>query len=182
MVVLGRIVGPYGVRGWVHIHPFGDDPLAWKAMSGWWLSKDEGAPAVAWREYSLRDCRLHGDGLVACFMGIEDRNGAEALQGLYMGAPREALPKPSADEFYWVDLLGLEVVNAEGESYGTVVRLLETGANQVLVVHAAAGESGNAKNAAGERVRERLIPFIANVVQDVDQAHSVIRVAWGADW
>lgn len=166
MIVLGRIVAPFGVQGWVHIHPFGDDPASWRRMSRWWLSRDPGGQD--WRALDLLDLKPHGDGWVACFYGIADRAGAEGLKGLYVGSPREDLPRPEDGEYYWADLIGLAVLNEQGEALGSVVSLLETGANDVLVVR------------DGEH--ERLLPFIDQVVKGVDKAAGRIRVDWGSDW
>ena len=166
MVVLGRIVAPYGIAGWVRIHPFGDDPASWRGMSSWWLGASAEGPE--WSPRELKGLRFHGKGLVAKFAGVDDRSAAEKLDGLYVGAPRDALPQTAADEFYWGDLVGLAVENESGEALGTVDSLIEAGANQVLVVR------------DGEV--ERLLPFVADVVKDVAVAAGRIRVAWGKDW
>lgn len=168
MIVLGRIKAPYGVRGWVRIHPFGDDPLSWERMPTWWLSLDAEAPLAQWQAFGLRACRLQGGDLVAAFDGVEDRTAAERLQGMYFGAPRESLPETDRDEYYWSDLIGLRVENGDGFALGVVEELIETGANQVLVVRK-----------DGE---ERLLPFIGAVVKDVDLAAGRILVDWAADW
>ena len=166
MVVLGRIVAPYGIKGWVRIHPFGDDPAAWRGMRTWWLGGS--AEGDQWFPRELEDLRMQGNGLVAKLSGCDDRGAAEGLDGLYVAAPREDLPPPAEDEFYWADLVGLEVVNEADESLGKVDSLIETGANDVLVVR-------HGKD-------ERLLPFIAQVVKDVDRAAGRIRVAWQKDW
>ncbi|CAB1369690.1 ribosome maturation factor RimM [Denitratisoma oestradiolicum] len=166
MIVLGRIVAPFGVQGWVHLHPFGDDPASWRRMSRWWLGSDpEGDD---WRPLDLLGLKPHGDGWVAGFYGIADRVGAESLKGLYLGAPREDLPRPDEGEYYWADLIGLAVVNEQGETLGRVDSLIETGANDVLVVM------------DGEQ--KRLLPFIDQVVKSVDAAAGCIHVDWGSDW
>lgn len=171
MIVLGRIVAPFGVQGWVKIHPFGDDPVEWRKMPQWWLCAEDGAPAERWKPYTLKACRAHGKGLVAAFGEVPDRNAAEAIDGWYIGAPREALPKPAEDEYYWGDLVGLEVFNEAGTRLGVVDGLLSTGAHDVLQVKDEAQNGG-----------ERLIPFVAAYVLDVDLAARRIRVAWGEDW
>ena len=93
MIVMGRIVAPFGVQGWVKVHPFGDDPLSWKRMPRWWLSADDAAAEADWQAHTLRGCRQHGKGLIAAFEGIADRNAAETLQGQYIAAPRDAMPE-----------------------------------------------------------------------------------------
>ena len=102
MVVLGRIVAPFGVRGWVKVRPFGDDPAAWAAMPSWWLGVD--ADGDQWQPAELQSFRPHGALWVAKFAGIDDRTAAEGLDGRYVAAPREALPATEDGEYYWSDL------------------------------------------------------------------------------
>ena len=99
---------------------------------------------------------------------MPDRTAAEAVDGFYVAVPREALPKPDKDEYYWADLIGLEVWNTQDVRLGTVSGLLSTGAHDVLQV-----QDGEV---------ERLIPFVASYVTDVDVAVRRIRVEWEADW
>lgn len=166
MIVLGRIVAPYGVRGWLKIHPLADDPDAWGNMAQWWLGID--GEGEVWQPYPLEALRRHGASWIAKLGGVDDRDAAERLDGRYVAAPREAMPQTGQDEYYWTDLIGLAVVNEQGESLGKVESLLETGAHQVLVVRN--GDS------------ERLLPFVSQVVKDVDIGDRRIRVAWQADW
>lgn len=168
MIVLGRIVAPFGIQGWVKVHPFGDDPLAWRKMPQWWVSPEDSEDAARWRPLTLRGCRMQGKALVAAFSEVADRTAAEALEGLYIGAPREALPAPAADEYYWADLVGLRVENRGGEALGTVSGLLTTGVHDVLQV--VDGET------------ERLIPFVATYVDGVELEAKLIRVDWQKDW
>lgn len=163
MIVLGRITAPFGVHGWLKVHPFGDDPESWMRMPRWWLGRDE-----SWQAYALKDCTPHGKGLVARIEGIDDRSAAEKLSGMFVGAPREALPKTAKDEFYWADLVGLEVVNLADEQLGRVADLLTGGAHDVLCVR--------------DGDNERLLPFVATVVKKVDLAGRKIRVDWASDW
>ena len=165
IVVLGRLADPYGMQGWLRLYPFGDDPLAWGKMPVWWVGT-KGGP---WCEYGLKALKAHGDGLVVLLDGVPDRTAAEAMKGLLVGAPRAALPKTDEDEFYWVDLVGLDVVNAAGERLGEVAGLIETGANDVLRV-------------VGDDGVERLLPFVSAVVQAVEREAGRIRVEWGSDW
>lgn len=168
MIVLGRIVAPFGVQGWLRVHPFGDDPEAWRKMPQWWLSGDADAPAESWKARGLEAVKRHGDGVVAKLAGIDDRDASEALGSCYFGAPREALPVPEKDEYYWNDLVGLAVVNLQNQPLGRVKSLIETGANEVLVV--------------GDGEHERLLPFVEQVVKTVDVPGGTIRVDWDGDW
>jgi 16S rRNA processing protein RimM len=170
MIVLGRIVAPYGLHGWVKVHPFGDGSDAWPGMSRWWLAKD--AEKADWREVKLIGAKVHGRGLVARLEGVDDRTAAENLEGFYIAAPREVLPETADGEYYWADLIGLKVENVAGTPLGEVVKLLETGANAVLVV----------SEGDGEMKRERLLPFVAQVVKEVDVAGGRVRVEWDGDW
>ena len=168
IIVLGRLVEPYGVRGWMHLQVYGDDPLSWKDLPVWQVGKESGA----WQDYELQGLKAHGDGFVVAFAGVADRTGAEALKGMLVGAPRAVLPAVPEDEYYWADLIGLDVVNRAGESLGKVAGLIETGASDVLRVLDAD---------AAEPV-ERLLPFVAAVVGKVDVAAGVIHVDWERDW
>jgi 16S rRNA processing protein RimM len=165
IVVLGRLADPYGIRGWLWLYPFGDDPLAWAEMPVWWISR-EGEP---WRECGLKGLKAHANGLVVLLDGVADRSGAESMKGVLVGAPRDALPVTEMNEFYWTDLIGLDVVNSADERLGKVVGLIETGANAVLRV-------------VGDDKTERLLPFVSAVVLTVEKEAGQIRVEWGSDW
>lgn len=168
MIVMGRIVAPFGVKGWVRVAPYGDEPETWGSMPRWWISTDEDAPEDAWKPVELLECKPHGTGLVATFKEAPDRNAAEALKGWFVGAPRDALPDPGEETYYWADLIGLAVVNKDGEHFGEVAGLLSTGAHDVLRV------------VEGEE--ERLIPFVATYALDVNMQARRITVDWQKDW
>jgi len=166
MIVLGRITAPFGVHGWLKVHPFGDDPAAWISMPQWWLGAND--ETGAWQASKLKGCKLHGDGLIVLFEGLDSRTAAETMIGLYVAAPRADLPKVARDEYYWSDLIGLDVLNLADEPLGQVEKLLSTGAHEVLCLRD--GET------------ERLLPFVATVVKDVDLGKRCIRVDWARDW
>lgn len=168
IVVLGKIVAPYGLRGAVKVHPFADDPVAWSKLPHWWLGR-EGQTASEWKQTRLLRCKDRGDLLIAELACLPDRNASEAAQGYFVGVPREAMPATGEDEFYWADLLGLEVVNTHDERLGTVLGLIETSANDVLRV----GDEGQ---------KERLLPFVGTVVLDVNLQARRMRVDWESDW
>ena len=165
IVVLGRLADPYGILGWIWLFPFGDDPLTWAEAPRWWVAK-EGEP---WRECGLKGLKVHGNGLVVSLDCIPDRTTAESMKGVLVGLPRDVLPATKTDEFYWSELIGLQVINAQGEVLGRVDGLLETGANSVLRVIA-------------DDKTERLLPFVASVVLTVERDDGLIRVEWGSDW
>jgi 16S rRNA processing protein RimM len=164
MIVMGKIVAAHGIRGWVKIQPYTEylDSLA--DYETWWLGGDK----HAWREQEIEYCEAHNKVLAAKFAGCDDRNAAERLKGMLIAVPRSSMPPEDENEYYWTDLIGLEVVNLKGEKLGTVETLMETGANDVLCVRGEAGQI--------------LIPFIEQVVQEVDKAGKIIRVDWEADY
>ena len=168
MVVLGKIVAPSGLQGAVKVHPFADDPAAWAKLPKWWLGREGDDPAC-WRPEKLRRCRYREGLLVAEFESIADRNASEAAKGLLVGVPRNELPPTGENEYYWADLVGLEVVNSHDQSLGHVLGLIETPGNNVLRVGDAEGD-------------ERLLPFVGAVVLDVDLPGRCVRVDWEADW
>ncbi|MEM6640805.1 MAG: ribosome maturation factor RimM [Pseudomonadota bacterium] len=159
-VVVGRVAGVYGVRGWVRVQSY-TQPIENLLDYGPWLLTLRG-------EVTLAEGRAHGKGLIARLDGIDDRDAAGALVGQDISVARDALPATDEGEYYWNDLIGLRVINRDGASLGEVVRLIETGAHDVLVTQ-------------GER--ERLIPYaLGAVVDEVDLPNGLIRVDWGADF
>jgi 16S rRNA processing protein RimM len=159
---MGRIAAPFGVKGWVRIQPDTTAPGSLLAYKTWWIGSDGD-----WRETAVAEAKVHGSSLAARLEGFQDRDAAAALRGKSIAVPRSQLPKARDDEYYWVDLLGLRVVNGEGQELGSIAQILQTGANDVLVVQ-------------GER--ERLIPFIADVIREVDTTAGVVRVEWSAEY
>lgn len=171
MIVLGQITAPYGVKGWVRLHPFGDDPDSWRSMKCWWVGHD-GQNSFDWRTYQLQDFRLQGKDWVVKLSGVDSRDAAEALKGQLVGAPRSELPATEPGEYYWADLIGLKVINEQQEALGCIAELIESGAHAVLVVRA--GE--------GDQAVERLLPFVGQVVKEVNVAGGQVIVDWGSDW
>lgn len=168
IVVLGKIVGPYGLRGAVKVHPFADDPSNWAKLPYWWVGQEGSAPGV-WRQTRLLKCNLRGSSLVAELECLPDRTASEAARGVLVGVPRVDLPPAAKGEYYWADLIGLDVINARGIVLGQVLGLIETPANDVLRV----GDGAKA---------EQLLPFVATVVLDVDVAAGKVCVDWESDW
>lgn len=164
MVVMGRIAAAHGIQGWVKVQPYTGELDSLVDYSTWWLGNEQ----QGWRELDVLKSAVQGKSVVAQLMGCHDRNTAEKYKGLLIAVPRSRLPQPEEDEYYWSDLIGLEVVTPTGESLGKVENLLDTGANQVLCVRGAE--------------KEILIPFIAQVIQQVDLEGKVIRADWAADY
>lgn len=165
----GHIAAAFGIKGWVKVH---SDTAPRENILGyrpWYLLRNG-----RWEQVEVAEGQAHGKGVIARLRGVEDRNAAELLAGLEIGIAASALPKPKRGEYYWRDLVGLEVVNAEGVLLGVVDHLLETGANDVMAVHPCAGSVDEAR---------RLVPWVmGQVVQRVDLGARRILVDWQADW
>ena len=162
LLPMGRIIGAFGIRGWVKIQPFTVTPDGLLRYRTWWIENDG-----SWCPCEVEKAQVQGQAVTAKLVGCDDREAAALYRGREVAVRRSELPQARENEFYWADLIGLKVVNTQGEDLGGVARVLETGANDVLVV---------------EGDRERLIPFIEEVVQQVDLAGGVIRVDWGSDY
>lgn len=161
-IVLGRVVGVHGVKGWIKIESFTRPREGIFEYGSWNLGTKEG-----WTTYEVGSGRPQGPGLVAHLHGVSDRDQARSLVGAQIAIARDQLPPAGEDEVYWADLEGCEVVNRDGEILGVVSHLLETGANDVLVVR----DGG-----------ERLIPYVGDFIDEVDLEAKVIRVDWDKDF
>lgn len=162
---MGRVSAPFGVKGWVRVQPFTETVDGLKPYATWWLNS-----AAGWQEVKVQALEVHTADVVAKLAGCEDRDAAAALKGTVVAVSRAEFPPAQQGEFYWADLVGLSVKNSEGLDLGVVTSMLETGANDVMVVR------------LGLDGEERLIPFIAEVVKRVDMAARLIEVEWGADY
>ena len=172
VVTLGRIVGLFGVRGWVKVHSYTRPPQAILEYDVWLLGKQDD-----WREEQLSEGHQQGRGIVAHLTGTDSREQATALVGADIGVPLRRLPALAQGEYYWVELEGLQVVNLEGVTLGVVSHLLETGANDVIVV---VPEVRSATGAIAGK--DRLIPYVPEVVKQVDLETGILRVDWAADY
>lgn len=171
MVVMGRIIGPFGVSGWVKVFPYTEYVDGLLDYPVWWIGKGDGD----WREVNVAGSEVHGSILTAALEHCDDRTAATRLKGMQVAVPRSRLPalsKSGKDGYYWSDLIGLEVVNLQNEELGKVTGLIETGANDVLQVQSPVKEGGG----------ERLIPFISQVIISVDLGAGRIIVDWGMDY
>lgn len=168
IVVVGRVRGPYGIQGWLHVAAF-TDPVDNLAGYRPWLLADE-RQQNRWREAVVEELRPHKQGFVVRFQGIEDRTAAESLKGALIGVPEAALPAAGTGEYYWRDLVGARVIDQRGVELGRVTGLLETGAHDVLVIDPGDGASD-----------ELLIPFHSRYVLAVNPGAQEIRVDWDID-
>lgn len=159
---MGRIAAPFGIKGWIKVQPYSEDPGTLMDFVSWRVGRGEQQA-----HYTVETVQDHGKALVAKLAGIDDRDAAYALRGQEISVAKRDLPPPEENEFYWSDLIGLTVVNREGIELGKVDSLMEGGANDLLVVKGA---------------REHLIPFVAAFVGKVDLAVGTIEVDWGEDY
>jgi 16S rRNA processing protein RimM len=159
---MGRVAAPYAVKGWIKVQPFTEYLDSLLDYPVWHLGR-----AGRWQPYQVLEAKVHGKHLVASLEAVADRNAAQALAGMEVAVPRDEMPEADEGEYYWDELVGLEVINLAGEDLGRVEGLLETGAHDVLQV-------------AGER--QRLIPFTAPILVEVDLESGRIVVDWGSDY
>jgi len=201
-VEVGRVVDAWGVKGGIKVMPFSSDPQALFCTKKWFLRPAEvavgavvrpGASAGAVtkplsavaaaaqaarlnapRFLQVTSAREQGDIVVATCEGLDNRNAAEALKGARVFVSRSAFPTPDDGEFYWIDLIGLDVSNPQGEALGRVVDLIDTGPNSVLRLEGEAGADG--------KPVERLIPFVSAYILSVSLADKRIVADWGLDY
>ena len=171
-VIVGKIGAPYGVCGWFKVFSY-TEPVDNLLNYDPWYIKVFALPgsvgdADSWSIAPVSEAKTHGKGLIAKFKGCENRDDAARLTGREIAIQRNQLPPAGKDEYYWSDLQGLAVVTSDGTSLGVVDHLLETGANDVLVVK-------------GER--ERLIPYVLGpIVTSVDLESGILQVDWDPEF
>ena len=159
MVVMGCVRAPHGLKGWVKVQPFTQEIEGLLDYPEWWLG-GEGQ----WQQHRIVESAVHGSMVVARLDGFTDRDAAAGLRGRDVAVPRAAMPENREGEFYWNDLLGMEVSDRNACKIGLVAKILETGANTVLVV------------VQGDK--ELLVPFIQNVIVNVDMKARQLVVDW----
>lgn len=165
-VVLGKVGAPYGIKGWLKLTPYTDDPEGIFDYESLLVHVDG-----QWQVQKVTDWRRHNNGIVLKFEGVEDRDQAQLLTHAELAVLADQLPELDEQEYYWRDLIGMNVLNESGYQMGAVVDMLETGSNDVLVVKA------KSNDAFGKH--ERLIPFIdEQVIKAVDQQEKQILVDW----
>ena len=196
-IEVGRVLGAWGIKGGIKVLPFAADPQALISAKRWFLKPAESAkpsaaaaPANVLRSavaktpaqkaalaaplpvaLHVKGVRDQGDAIVCTAPEIPDRDAAEAMKGVRVFVSRSTFPKTDDGEFYWVDLIGLAVVNREQAALGEVVGLIDTGPHCVLRVQP-----------ADPAADERLIPFVEAYVDSVDMPGRRILVDWGLDF
>ncbi|MDX1802787.1 MAG: ribosome maturation factor RimM [Alcanivorax sp.] len=169
MTVVGRLLGPYGVKGWVKVYSYTDPMENLSSYQPWYFKGEQGGQPLA-----LEGFRRQGKGLVVKLAGVDNREAAEQLSGREIVVPASRLPQSGAGDYYWRDLVGLRVRHVNGTDLGRVHAMMETGANDVLVVR---GDKDSLDR------RERLIPWLPDqVVEKVDLAGGELTVDWDPDF
>ena len=159
IVVMGKVLVPYGVNGWVKVYSFTEKLESFLTYKKLYLSKDQ----KNWLEIKIKEIKLHGKTIIAKFSEIADRTQAETYKDYLIGVSKDYLPQLNDNQYYWNDLIGLEVLNLQDVSFGLVDTYIETGANDVIVVK-------------GDK--ERLIPYTPMTVLKVDTIKNKIIVDW----
>ena len=176
-IEVARVLDAWGVKGWIRVQPYAKDPQALFSSRRWFLRPREEQSGRPVREAAaplptllrIAEAREHGDDVIAAVRDVDDRTAAEALRGARIFVPRSSFPTAGSDEFYWVDLIGAQVFNRDGVRLGEVIGLLDNGAQSVLQVRDA-------------EAPERLIPFVAAFIDQVDLPGRRILVDWGLDY
>jgi 16S rRNA processing protein RimM len=173
-VEVGRIADAWGVQGWFKVISHSAQPEALFSSQRWYLLPTERGPKPfdGVRLMAIREAKDHSGTVVARCQDIADRDAAQALKGSRIFVARSSFPTAAPDEFYWVDLIGLDVINRQDEPMGCVRELLSTGAQTVLVL----------EFSTDGKVQERMIPFVAAFIDEVDLAGRRIRVDWQSDY
>lgn len=171
MVVMGHITGPFGIRGWIKVTPYTETIDSLLDYSAWWLRRNDGE----WREVKITDGHIAGNALTVKLTECPDRERAVNYKGMQVAIRRDhlpALPENGEEGYYWSDLIGSVVVNVQGERLGKVIGLLETGANDVLQI----------QDIDNPNKKEQLIPYVDQVIKEVDLKTFKITVDWDIDY
>ena len=173
---MGRMLGPYGVKGWLKARPYTAAADTLLDHDRWWLAAERGSERGserdgrhAWKEFVVVSARIHADTVLVELEGLTDRETSAAWRGALVGVPRAKLPRLAKGEYYWSDLIGFAVVNRDGQMLGTVAGMLATAAHAVLRV-------------AGDDGRERLIPLVPAYLTAIDPAARRVQVDWQLDY
>lgn len=169
LLTVGVIQGAFGVRGLVRVRSFMSDPTSLADYHTWWIKAPE-ETGGCWHKRRIRHAQWHSNAVLASIEGLEDRDEAARLSGCAVALERSVLPPLADGEFYWADLLGMTVINLQGQALGTVLRVIATGANDCLEVRAAGADTVT------------MIPFLwQTVVHAVDQTAKRLVVDWDAE-
>ncbi|WP_457446284.1 ribosome maturation factor RimM [Roseateles sp. P5_E4] len=174
LLPVGRILDAWGIKGGLKVQAYSADADALFSAKRWYLKSI--GPKPSQLVLAVKSVREQGEGIVAVAEGVDDRNAAEALRGHEIYIPRSDFPRTPDGEYYWVDLIGLDVINRESEALGRVIGLIDTGPHAVLRILPPGLEE------PAKPDQERLIPFVGRFIDDVSLEDRRIRVDWGLDF
>ncbi|SNX28168.1 16S rRNA processing protein RimM [Polynucleobacter meluiroseus] len=179
LIELGVVQDAQGLQGQIKVRPHASDPVALLSCKEIWLSLiprrsagvDPSLEPASLRLYRVKQSKFHSGTVLIALDGIADRDQAEALKGARLLVGRELFPKVESDSYYWVDLIGCQVNNLQGESLGDVIEMTDNGAHGVIAI-------GDAESQAVKY----LVPFVKEIVHQVDLPNKLITLDWQADW
>jgi 16S rRNA processing protein RimM len=179
LIELGAVSEAQGLQGQVKVRPHSSEPVALLSSKAVWLSiiprRNVGVSAsveqASLTQYKVKSAKMHSGNVVMALEGISDRDQALTLKGARILVARDAFPKADSDSYYWVDLIGCSAVNLQNEALGEVIDVTENGAHGVIAI----GD-------ASSKVIKQLVPFVKEVVQNVDLANKTITLDWQSDW
>lgn len=160
-ITIGRVGSAYGIRGWLKIRSYTEEPLQILQYNPWYL-----AEGSSWQAFELEEGKQHGKGIVVKFSGIETPEVGKKLTGRIIAIKREQLAHLPENQYYWADLEGLTVIDQHGKTLGKISYLIATGSNDVLVIQDPSG-------------KEQAIPYLpGSVVKKIDLKQGVMHVDW----
>jgi 16S rRNA processing protein RimM len=179
LIELGAVQDAQGLQGQIKVRPHSSDPVTLLSSKKIYLSliprRSEGLAAIdvqsSLRTYKVKQAKMHSGTVVIALEGVTDRDQAELLKGARILVGREGFPKTESDSYYWVDLIGCKVINLQGESLGEIIEISDNGAHGVIAI-------GNLDT----KVVNQLVPFVKEIVQNVDLPNKLITLDWQADW
>ncbi len=179
LIELGAVSEAQGLQGQVKVRPHSTEPVALLSSKAVWLSliprRDAGVSAsveqASLTQYKVKSAKMHSGNVVMALEGVSDRDQALALKGARILLARDEFPKADPDSYYWVDLIGCSAVNLQNEELGEVIDITENGAHGVIVI----GD-------ASSKAIKQLVPFVKEVVQNVDLANKKMTLDWQSDW
>ncbi|MBU3620557.1 ribosome maturation factor RimM [Polynucleobacter sp. CS-Odin-A6] len=179
LIELGAVQDAQGLQGQIKVRPHSSDPVALLSSKALWLSLIPRRSAgvansveqASLTLYQVKQAKMHSGTVVIALEGITDRDQAEALKGARILVGRDVFPKTDTDSYYWVDLIGCKAVNLQGESLGEVIDVNDNGAHGIITL-------GDLET----KTVKQLVPFVKEVVQDVDLPNRLLTLDWQADW
>jgi len=175
-IELGQVVGIWGVKGWIKLHSYTRQRADIGQYSNWWLqvSKKTAKQPEKLIKYKVLECRKQGKNIVALLDGVDNTDKAQALNGQSILIAEADLPELPSGEYYWQQLIGLSVSNTKQIEFGIIDSIIETGANDVLIIK----EAKDKKATGDKETTEVLIPYVDSVVQEVNLVEGSMLVDW----